>query len=93
MPSSRSNGASREISPPPKSALNMPDFPTEGHFTPCMGQAVPAIGRHVVGSGEPPQGPPSPGPRVTDYSGGVGGINVHTVSLIPPVHPPFFRHA
>ena len=62
VPSSRSKSASREIHPPPKLALNMPDFPTEGHSTPCMGQAAPAIGRHLVGPGEPPQGPSSPGP-------------------------------
>ena len=45
---------------------------------------------HLVGPGEPPQRPPSSGPRVPDYSGGVGEINVHTVSSIPPVHPSIF---
>jgi hypothetical protein len=88
VPSGGREGAS-EITPPPM-AVNMPNFSGKAHSSPSIGQVTIPADRQVEGPGGPSQGPPSPEPRVAGYSSNRGDINVHTVSSIPPVHPPVF---
>jgi hypothetical protein len=89
VPSGRSRGMSGVTTPPLK-AVNMPNFQAMAHSAPSVSQAGPQDDTHAGGPGGPPQGPPSPGPRVAGYNSDRGDINVHTVSSIPPVHPPVF---
>ena len=87
MPSGRSDGASKETTP---MADSMPKFSNRAQPVSSLGQAAMPANEHIGDLGGPPQGPPTPGPRIAGYSSSRGDINVHTVSSIPPVHPPVF---
>ena len=89
MPSGAREGALKEITPPPM-AVNMLNFSAMAHSAPSISQAAIPVDRQAEGPGGQSQGPPSPEPRVAGYNINRGDTNVHTVSSIPPVHPPVF---